>query len=270
MTRLDNTDTFAGLTRARAFALLLLALLAPLAACDSDDAEDDDEEECGGDRTPEPAVCEDAGTRVVIARLEDVCALDAGPFTLDIDNPYLPLAVGTVHVMEGDEAGTLLRVERSVLDETEEVGGVTTRVLQEREEEDGELVEISRNFIAQAPDGTVCYFGEEVDIYEGGEIVAHEGAWRAGTGGAQAGILMPAQPELGMSYAQEVAIDMDAWDHASHVAEGAEITVPAGTYSDTIQTIEWTPVEPADISRKAYARDVGMIVDDVVTLTTID
>jgi hypothetical protein len=254
---------------------MLALLLALLAACDSDDAEDDDDEDddveaCAGRAAPTPAECEDAGTRVVIARLEDVCALDAGPFTLEIDNPYLPLVVGSVHVMEGDEAGTTLRVERSVLDETEEIGGVTTRVLQEREEEDGELVEISRNFVAQAPDGTVCYFGEDVDIYENGVVVANEGAWRAGTGDAQPGILMPAEPVLGMSYAQEVALDMDAWDHASHVAEGAEITVPAGTYSDTLQTIEWTPIEPNDISRKAYARDVGMIVDDVVTLTSID
>jgi hypothetical protein len=44
---------------------------------------------------------------------------------------------------------------------------------------------------------------------------------------------------------------MAAWDRASDVAEGASITVPAGIYEDTIQTIEWTPIEPLDISRKA-------------------
>jgi hypothetical protein len=248
--------------------MLALMLCALLAACQSDDAEDDEEED---DDDGQPAArCEDAGTEVVIARLEDVCSLQAGPFTLEIDNPFLPLAVGSVHVMEGEEDGAALSVTRTVLDETEQVGGVTTRVLQEREEEEGEVVEISRNFIAQAADGSVCYFGEDVDIYEGGEIVAHEGAWRAGSGDAQPGILMPAEPELGMTYAQEIAVDMDAWDHASHVAEGASITVPAGTYDDTIQTIEWTPIEPLDISRKAYARGVGMIVDDVVTLATTD
>jgi hypothetical protein len=240
--------------------LLVLLLCALLAACESDDADDDD------GRT-DALQCPDGGA---VAALEDVCALDAGPFTVDIDNPFLPLAVGSVHVLTGEEGGATLSVTRTVLDETEEIGGVNTRVLEEREEEDGELVEVSRNWIAQAADGTVCYFGEEVDIYEGGEIVAHEGAWRAGENDAQPGILMPAEPELGMTYAQEIAIDDDAWDHASHVAEGATITVPADTYEDTIQTIEWTPIEPDDISRKAYARGVGMIVDDVVTLSSID
>ena len=260
MQRLHGTRMAAG-----AHACWLALLLGTLpAACHSDDAEDDDVDET------EETLCEDAGAAPAIAQLEDVCALTAGPFTADVDNPFLPLMVGSVYVLTGEEDGAELRVARTVLDETEQVAGITTRVLQEREEEDGEVVEISRNFIAQARDGTVCYFGEDVDIYEGGEIVAHDGAWRAGEGDNQPGILMPAEPELGMSYAQEIAIDSDAWDHASHVAEGARITVPAGTYEDTIQTIEWTPIEPTDISRKAYARGIGMIVDDVLTLDTIE
>jgi hypothetical protein len=37
--------------------------------------------------------------------------------------------------------------------------------------ENGLLVEVSRDFFAQAPGGTVCYFGEDVDDYEDGEIV---------------------------------------------------------------------------------------------------
>jgi hypothetical protein len=38
----------------------------------------------------------------------------------------------------------------------------------------------------------------------------------------------------------------------------------------TIQTIAWTPIEPSDIGRQGLARGVGMIVDDVVTVSTID
>ena len=44
----------------------------------------------------------------------------------------------------------------------------------------GQVVEISRNFSAQTDGGTVCYFGEDVDIYDAtGEMVSHAGAWRA-------------------------------------------------------------------------------------------
>ena len=256
-------------TRGRYAACLLFTLTVACAfvtGCDDDDEEDEDAP-CagnGGDGDGDG----DGDTEPVIAALEDVCALDAGPFSIDIDNPFFPLEVGSLHVLEGDEDGVALRVEIRVLDETEEIDGVTARVLEETEYADDELVEVSRNWFAQAEDGTVCYFGEEVDIYEGGEIVAHEGAWRAGEDGAQGGIVMPAAPELGMSYAQEIAQEQDAWDHASHVAEGETITTPAGEFTDTIRTIEWTPIEPDDISKKVYAAGVGMIIDDALSLTS--
>jgi hypothetical protein len=38
-----------------------------------------------------------------------------------------------------------------------------------------DLIEVSLNYFAQNQDGTVCYFGEAVDMYEGGEIVSHGG-----------------------------------------------------------------------------------------------
>ena len=244
--------------------LAALALLAPALGCQSDDAEDEDEP---GHSAP----CRDAGSAAVASdALEAACAPSRGGFSTAIDNPYFPMPVGALRVLEGDEGGVHVRVEHRVLDRVEQIAGVTTRVLEETEYEDDELVEVSRNFFAQARDGSVCYFGEEVDIYEGGEVVDHEGAWRAGEHGNQPGIVMPADPELGMTYAQEIAPEADAWDHASHVAEGASVTTPGGTFDDTIQTIEWTPIEPDDVGHKAYARGVGMIVDGAASLVSYE
>src|SRR4030095_267773 len=58
--------------------------------------------------------------------------------------------------------------------------GVATHVLQETEFADGQLKEISRNYFAQADDGTVYYFGETVDVYEDGAVVDHGGSWLVG------------------------------------------------------------------------------------------
>ena len=80
------------------------------------------------------------------------------------------------------------KVQITVLEETEVVAGVTTRVVEEPEWVGGELVEVSRNYVVQAPDGSVCYFGEAVDDYKGGELSGHGGAWRAGETGALPGI----------------------------------------------------------------------------------
>ncbi|HET7039156.1 MAG TPA: hypothetical protein VFH97_04670, partial [Gemmatimonadales bacterium] len=147
------------------------------------------------------------------------------------------------------------------------VAGVATRVLEERETEGGELVEVSRNFFAQAPDGTVCYFGEDVDIYEGGTVVSHEGEWRAGVSGALPGIMMPASPTVGMAFRQELATGV-AEDRAVIDAAGEAVTVPAGTFTSTIGFRETTPLEPGAESIKVFARDVGLIVDDAVRLTS--
>jgi hypothetical protein len=193
-----------------------------------------------------------------------VCAPENGPFTLEIDNEWFPLAVGAVSVLEGEEDGALVRVEMTVLDETEEVAGVTTRVLEERESEDGELVEVSRNFFAQAPDGTVCYFGEDVDIYEDGEIVGHESAWRAGEGGAAAGIQMPAAPAVGQSYYQEYAPDV-AMDFGEIVAMSEPLTTPAGEFTDTLEVLESSPLD-SGTSTKIYVRGIGMAVDETMLL----
>src|SRR6185503_2118392 len=78
-----------------------------------------------------------------------VCAASAGGFSTTLDNPFFPLPTGgAAWVLEGGGE----RVEIRALDETEVVAGVTTRVVEERETEDGELTEISRNFMVQAAD----------------------------------------------------------------------------------------------------------------------
>jgi len=112
-----------------------------------------------------------------------VCDPGSGPHSLTIDNRYLPMPVGRKLVLDGHEGKASMHLEVTVLDQTETVAGVKTRVLEERESQDGKLVEVSRNFFVQAPDGSVCYYGEDVDIYKDGAVVGHEGAWRAGLGG---------------------------------------------------------------------------------------
>src|SRR3989338_2375129 len=158
-----------------------------------------------------------------------VCDPVKGNFSTDINNPYFPYPAGKVSVLE-DEKG---KVQISSLDLTETVAGVETRVIEEKEWEDGNLTEISRNFFAQTQDGTVCYFGEDVDIYENGQITAHDGAWRAGEGDNKPGIMMPANPIVGQSYEQEIAPGV-AEDKAKHEAFEKSFTTPAGIFNDVL------------------------------------
>ena len=60
----------------------------------------------------------------------------------------------------------------TVLPDTQEVDGITTGILEERETKNGTLAEISRNFFAtDRKTGDVYYFGEDVDNYKDGKMI---------------------------------------------------------------------------------------------------
>src|SRR5262245_291991 len=103
---------------------------------------------------------------------------------LEFTNPFFPFQVGGTKLYTGRKQGKATAGLDLYLDATRtfRVGDaeVATRVLQESAFEDGQLVEISRNYFAQADDGTIYYFGEVVDIYENGTVVDHEGSWLVG------------------------------------------------------------------------------------------
>jgi hypothetical protein len=203
--------------------------------------------------------------------LHGVCSLEARGFTPDVSNQYFPLPVGRRMTLRGvDPDGTRIRVEMQVLDGVEQVAGVPARVVEARELEDGELVELVHDFYAQAPDGTVCYFGEDVDEIEDGQVVGHAGTWRAGQGGAEPGIIMPAAARLrpGSQFAQERAPGV-AEDQSAVVAVGVDVSVPAGDFSDAAFLLDWNPLEGETIvngEHKVYAPGVGLIIDDTVEL----
>jgi hypothetical protein len=193
------------------------------------------------------------------------------------ENPYFILQPGYQLVLEGDEEGETVRVEITVLNKIEEIdlpeiGEVRTRVVEEVETRDGELAEISRNFFATCDQtNDVYYFGEEVDIYNEDGTITHEGAWRAGEpdedGVAEPGIIMPGTFLLGSRYYQELA-DGIALDRAEHTEMGLEVTVPAGTFTDCVQVIETTPLEPGSESEKVYCPEVGLVMDGEIGLVS--
>jgi hypothetical protein len=194
------------------------------------------------------------------------CEPSSGRFTTEIDNPFFPLPVGHRVTLEGEEGSTHLVVRITALDETETVAGVETRVVEEFESKDGAVVEISRNFFAQAQDGTVCYFGEDVDIFDGaGNVTSHSGEWRAGEGDNAPGIFMPPVLDVGLAFQQEVAPGV-AEDQAKVIALGESVEVPAGTFDETATLEDSSPIDGSR-GRKVYAKGIGLIVDGPAELT---
>jgi len=179
------------------------------------------------------------------------------PFSANITNPYNPFWVGQVSVFESPDGE---RVRVTVLPGTERIDGIDARIVEEYETVNGQLEEISNNYFAQASDGTVCYFGEYVTEYSGGQPVAHEGTWRAG-GPNKPGIQMPAHPVMNQAYLQEYAPGI-AVDWAHHFAFEDSYAVPFGTFHNVLL------VDENPLSTKRYAPGVGMIFDDDAVLVS--
>ncbi len=141
-----------------------------------------------------------------------------------------------------------------------------TRVMQEFETADGEVDEISRNYVAScAPMNDVYYFGEDVEDGDGNPL---PDGWLAGRDGARPGILMPDRAFLlGSRYYQELAVN--AQDRGEHTALGIEIEVPAGVFKNCVEVTETSPLEPGHESLKHYCPGVGMVRDDDLELMAI-
>lgn len=153
----------------------------------------------------------------------------------------------------------------TVLNETKRIGTVETRIIEEREEQNGKLKEVSRNFFAICKEhGDVFYFGEEVDDYKDGKIVGHSGAWRADQQNSKAGIMMPGTVLLGARHYQEMA--PNAMDRAEIISDDVTMKTPAGKFESCIRVEETTALDLGEKCYKTYAPGVGLIQDEDLLL----
>ena len=184
-------------------------------------------------------------------------------------NAFFRLEPGLQSVLRGEEDGETVEAIVTVLDETETVAGVETRVVEERESVGGELVEVSRNYFAVCTQtGSVFYFGEDVEDYEDGQVVSSEGAWRAGEGESRPGLIMPAQPLVGARWYTEIAPDV-AVDRTEIVELPLEANVPAGTFAGCFRAVDTNPLEPGEADEKVYCPEVGLVQDESLELVYV-
>jgi hypothetical protein len=177
-------------------------------------------------------------------------------------NEYFVLEPGFQLLLEGGDT----RLQITVTNETKKVDGVVTRVVEEREWKNGELYEVARNYFAiceQTKDA--IYFGEDVDFYENGKVVKHDGTWHAGVNGNKPGIIMPGAPKLKKKYYQEIAPGV-AMDRAEIVSLTDTCKTPAGTFKQCMKVKETTAMDPKVTEYKYHAPGIGLVRDQDVRL----
>jgi hypothetical protein len=104
---------------------------------------------------------------------------------------------------------------------------------------DGRLEEVALDRYAQADDGSVWYFGEDVFDYRNGAIAFTEGTWLAGREGPAA-MIMPAKPKVGDAYRTENAPGI-VFEEVTVKSVGKTVAGPRG------------PVEGGMIAKELHA-----------------
>lgn len=125
-----------------------------------------------------------------------------------ITNPLFPISQQASVLLLGHVDDQPFRTEVTLLPETRiiewEGQQVEVAVSQYNAFLGGSITEVAYDLYAQADDGSVWYFGEDVFDFRDGAIVVTEGTWLAGKDGPAA-MIMPADPQVGDVYRTENA-----------------------------------------------------------------
>jgi hypothetical protein len=124
----------------------------------------------------------------------------------DVTNPLFPVSDQESVLLLGRVDGQPFRTEVTLLPETRiiEWQGQRVEVLVSQYVAylGGRIHEVAYDLYAQADDGSVWYFGEDVFNFKDGAIVDTHGTWIAGRDGPAA-MIMPADPSVGNVYRPE-------------------------------------------------------------------
>jgi hypothetical protein len=143
-------------------------------------------------------------------------------------------------IMGGHVDGKPFRTEVSLLSGSRPISwqgkAVDTAIVQYVAYLDGRIHEVAIDWYAQADDGSVWYFGEDVFNYEDGKVADTSGTWVAGDT-TPAAMIMPAQPRVGNVYRPEnapgIAFEEVRVDKVDQVFAG-----PSGNISGAIEVNE--------------------------------
>jgi hypothetical protein len=190
----------------------------------------------------------------------------------EIDNLYFPLIPGTVSVYKGEEIDPETGerdVERHrvlVTKETKDILGITSRVVRDREFEDGLLTEETFSYYAQDTEGNVWLLGESITEYEynpRGRLIDTDDSdsWIAGQDQFLPGLIMEANPQVGDAYYQRFSIQ-EAEDRAEIVNSDASINF--GNFDNAIQVREFSALDDDGFDYKYYAPGVGQVFEQEI------
>jgi hypothetical protein len=184
--------------------------------------------------------------------------IDPANFVAAVHNRYFPLKPGTAFHYKGSKDGTAQTDDMVVSDQTKQILGVTSTVVEDTVSEHGRAIERTFDWYAQDKQGNVWYMGEDSLELKNGHFVKASDSWESGVNGAEPGIIIEGNPRPGDVYRQEYYPPGGALDQARVRGFASNVSVPDGDFKTVLVTDEWSPVEP-QMEQKSYVAGLGEI-----------
>ena len=174
-----------------------------------------------------------------------------------VTNPLFPISRLQSAVLLGHVDGKPFRTETTLLPGTSTVRwngqDVPVLVSQYVAFLDGRITEVALDRYAQADDGSVWYFGEDVFDYRKGTVALTEGTWHEGRDGPAA-MIMPATPAVGDVYRTENVPGI-VFEEVTLAETGKTVSGPAGPVDGAVVARELH--NDGSTERKLYAPGYG-------------
>jgi hypothetical protein len=181
-------------------------------------------------------------------------------FSANVTNPLYPLTPGTTLLYTGVKDGKPA-LDVFAITATATIDGVQTRLVQDRLFLSNVLEERTTDYYSQDSCGNVWYFGEDTaTLDKHGHVVSTAGSFHAGVDRAQPGVFMQARPQVGRQFRQEWYAGQ-AEDVFSVAQLSTPITVPYGSFHNSMRTAEHTALEPGVLDNKWYVQGIGEVVE---------
>jgi hypothetical protein len=193
---------------------------------------------------------------------------DPADFRDAVDNPWFPLTPGTVWTYRRDAESADLTVVAAVLPGHREIAGVATTGVRWQASREGRRVTVLVRWYAEDEAGNVWWFGQDVRRGPVVDDLARR-SWTAGEGGAEAGLVISAEPRVGDGYANVRAPHVVA-RRSTVVSLTATVSTPTDTYRDTVLTRDLSSLQPAQTTNSYFAHGIGLVAQQTIGATTSD
>jgi len=188
-------------------------------------------------------------------------------FTADVDNTWFPLPPGTSWTYRRSTTSGSDRVVATALARTRRIDGVETRPVRWVAAHRGRTTPLAVRWYAQDTAGNVWWFGQRLTSAGADLDALATRSWQAGRDGAQAGLVMAADPRMGDGYRN--AYQPGVVERRSTVLSvRATASLPRRTYRDTVLTRDLSRVEPIHVVQSYYAPGTGLVAQQTVSTTT--